>query len=212
MSIIILPFRLILSSGGRIKTEFHRIRPHDLFVVRVQDSAPTLWQRKADRCVMLCRLFSPFDDSFACLQEWELNTQTHQHTVRLDFLNRIAMPSTTRYDSPAFYSKYKAATLGGYNYAVNKEIQQYHVINQFYTETEAHQILSEFSFFKCLPNAKLNAAIDRSYPGEPTFLQPRVKVQEMATESIPTAMLSAEALETIQDIRHSQYLQRTEGN
>ena len=160
---------------------------------------------------MRCRLFPPFDDAFGALQEWELNTQTHQHTVRLDFLNRIAMPATTRYDSPAFYTKYKAATLGGYNYAVKKEIQQYHVVNQFFTEEEARQILTEFSFFSCLPNAKLNAAIDRSYPGERTFLQPRVEIQELPTEAIPTALLSAEALETIQDIRHNRYLQRIEG-
>ena len=94
-----------------IKTEFQRIRPHDLFIVRIQDSAPTIWQRLGDRLVMRCRLFSPFDDAFGALQEWELNTQTHQHTVRLDFLNRIAMPATTRYDSPAFYTKYKAASI-----------------------------------------------------------------------------------------------------
>ena len=158
---------------------------------------------------MLCRLFPPFDDAFGCVQEWELNTQTHLHTVRLDFLHRISMASTTRYDSPAYYSKFRSAVLGGANHSIRKEVQRYHIVNQLYTEQEMRQILEEYSFFKSMPNPQLMSALEKMEHSP--NLQPRVEVEELNPESIPTALLSAETLGTIHDRRHFQYLQRTEG-
>ena len=82
----------LLSSilGSRIRVDFQRIRAYDLFVVRIQHSSPTVWQKRGDQLRMLCGLFEPFHDAFACVQEWELNTQTQEHTVRLDFLHKTA--------------------------------------------------------------------------------------------------------------------------
>ena len=157
---------------------------------------------------MLCGLFEPFQDSFACMQEWELNTQTNMHTVRLDFLHKIAMAPSTRYEGPAFFQKFRAATLGGHNYAIKKEIQRYHVVNQFFSDGEMYRILAEYQFFASIPDDPIREAfreIDNS-----SRLQPKVEIEELPVEAIPTAILSVEALETIQDLRHSQYLRRTE--
>ena len=166
-----------------------------MFVVRVHASAPTIWQRAGDRLKMLCRLFPPFDDAFCCLQEWELNTQTHQQQVRLDFLHKIVMPSSTRYESPSFFSKYRAATLGGHNYAINKEIQRYHVVNQLYTDQEMQSILNGFSFFQTAANPQLMAALEELTP-TPLPVRPPVLVAEKADEPTPTALVSVELSET----------------
>ena len=195
--------------GGRLKTDFNRVRPYDLFVVRVKNSTPTVWQRQGDRLRMLCRLFPPFDDSFACLQEWELNTQNHQQVVRLDFLHKIAMPPSTRYESAAFFTKYKAATLGGFNYAIKKEVQRYHVVNQLYSEAEMHQILHDVGFYQTIPDDPIQVSFEQIWNS--SSMQPTVEIEELVTESIPTALLSSAALETIQDFRHNRFLERQEG-
>ena len=159
---------------------------------------------------MLTGLFAPFDDSFACMQEWELNTQTNQHEVRLDFLHKIAMSPSTRYESPAFFQKYRAATLGGHNYAIRKEIERYHVVHQFFSDSEMYRILAEYRFFTSTPDDPILEAF-KQLENNPS-MQPRVDIKELTTESIPTAILSVEALETIQDFRHDQFLRRIEGN
>ena len=196
--------------GSRIRIDFQRIRPYDLFVVRIQHSSPTLWQKRGDQLKMLCGLFEPFIDAFACVQEWELNTQTQEHTVRLDFLHKIAMAPSTRYEGPAFFSKYKAATLGGHSYAVKKEIQRYHVVNQFLSDGEMYRLLAEYQFFASVPDDPILEAFKDL--DDSARMQPRVEIEELTTESIPTAILSMEALETIQDLRHDQFLRRMEGN
>ena len=158
---------------------------------------------------MLCGLMEPFDDSFACMQEWELNTHTNQHVVRLDFLHKIAMSPSTRYESPAFFQKYRAATLGGHNYAIRKEVQRYHSVDEFFSDSDMYRILSEFNFFATARDESLQPAF-KQLEDSPS-MQPRVRIEEMTTESIPTAILSAEALETIHEMRHNRYLRRNEG-
>ena len=108
-----------------------------------------------------------------------------------------------------FFQKYKAATLGGQSPSVKKEIQRYHVVNQFFADSEMYKILSDCDFF---------ATVDRPCP--PLFqspekspaMQPTVEIEELSTEAIPTALLSIEALETIHEMRHQRYLNRMEGN
>ena len=192
-----------------LRTDYRRIRAYDLFIVRIQNSSPTVWQRQGNHLRMLFGLFAPFDDSFSCMQEWELNTQTNEHEVRLDFLHKIAMSPSTRYESPAFFAKYRAATLGGHNYAIRKEIQRYHVVNQFFSDGEMYRILAEYQFFASVPDDPIREAFREL--DDSSHMQPKVEIEEMPIEAIPTAILSVEALETIQDLRNEQYLRRTEG-
>ena len=193
-----------------MRTDYRRIRSHDLFIVRIRNSGPTVWQKRGDQLRMLCGLSEPFNDSFACMQEWELNTHTNQHVVRLDFLHKIAMAPSTRYESPAFFQKYRAATLGGHNYAVRKEVQLYRSVDEFFGDSEMYQILSEFDFFATTRDESLHSAF-KQLEDSPS-MQPRVQIEELNVEAIPTAILSTDALETIHDLRRNRYLRRHEGN
>ena len=189
-----------------------RIQDHDLFVARIQGSSPFLWQRQPQGPKLLYQLPSPFDDSFATLQEWEFDVPSEKQTVRLDFLHRIAMAPSTPFESPSFFAKYRAATLGGYNHSVVKEIERYHSVDQLLPDTETGQIFKHFNFFGTGPEDRIAIAFSELDHFR-TTPEPRVELTELidTVESIPTAILSAETLETIHDLRHRRHQRRQRG-
>ena len=148
-----------------------------------------MWQRKGDRLRMLCDLPAPFNDNFCCLQEWELDTQTNEHIVRIDFLNKLDLSPSVRVGGPAYYSKYRAALLGGYNYAVIKEIQRYEVVNRFFTEGEMHAILHEIGFYQSIPDDPLTITMDQLGDSPSVIVENRTVVDEDA----PTAFVSLDS-------------------
>ena len=196
-----------------MKTDFARIRDHDLFVCRIRGSGPFLWQRLPDGPRLLCHLDEPFSDAFSTVQEWEYNVPSQTQSVRLDFLHRLAMAPSTPFESPAYFNSYRAATLGGFGRAVNKEIERYHAVNRLFTVSEVSDIYKEFDFYHIPPTDTLKLAFENlDAANRPP--EPRVEVQELMSnvESIPTAILSADALETIHTIRHRRYQSRQRGN
>lgn len=183
-------------------------------MVRIGNSNPTVWQRFVHGHRMLFRVPAPFTDSFPTLQEWELDPVRHYQTVRLDFLERLAMPPSTPYESAAFFDKYRAATIGGFTRSVCKEIQRYHMIDSVFSRDESLQILSELNFFKRVSSDdkwhQFLAQVDARPPPE---LSARVVVPELldSSEAIPVANLSAEAITTLHDLRHRRHQQRRRG-
>ena len=183
-------------------------------MVRVKNSNPTVWQRHAPGHRLLFRVPAPFTDSYPTLQEWELDPDSHFQTVRLDFLERLAMPPTTPYESAAYFDKFRAATIGGFARSVIKEIQRYHMIDKVFTREESLTILRELDFFKRSTSdsgwQQFLVQVDARPAPE---LAARVVVPELldTIEQIPVANISAESLSTLHDLRHRRYLQRQRG-
>ena len=197
-----------------MNNDFTRILEGNLFVVRLRNSNPTVWQRFAHGHRMLFKVPAPFTDSFPTLQEWELDPVSQFQTIRLDFLERIAMPPSTPYESAAFFDKYRSATIGGFNRSISKEIQRFHMVDRIYTRDESLLILRELDFFrrKSSDNGweQFLAQVDSRPAPE---LSARVVVPELldSYESIPVANLSAETLSTIHDLRHRRFIQHQRG-
>ena len=202
------------NSGTKLNTDYSRICESNLFVVRVKNSNPTIWQRHSPGHRMLLRVPAPFTDSYPTLQEWELDPTSHSQTVRLDFLERISMPPTTPYESAAYFDKFRAATIGGFSRSVIKEIQRYHMLDKVFTRDESLQVLRELDFFKRSNSDggwhQFLVQVDASPAPE---LAARVVVPELLdmVEEIPIANLSAETLSTLHDMRHRRYRQRQRG-
>ena len=97
------------------------------------------------------------------VQEWSLKTDDESQSLRLDFLNRISLPSTTRFESPAFYAKMRAALLGGLG-IVTKDIQSYHLVDRLYTVDEERSILNDLGFNSRPPVDAIHAAFAAAFP------------------------------------------------
>ena len=180
-------------------------------MVRVCGTAPTLWQHRDIGPQMLCRLPPPFDDSFVTVQEWEFNARNQTHSLRLDFLHRICLPSTTPFESAAFYAKMRACTLGGMG-LVTKEIQKYHIVDRLFTSEEAHSLLNDLGFYHSGPTDAIRDAFARIERCDST--NPRVVVRELLdeVETIPVAQLSSDAVADLHQLRHLRHRRRHHGN
>ena len=203
-----------LISGLKLNNDFTRILEANLFVVRIRNSNPTVWQRFAHGHRLLFRVPAPFSDAFPTLQEWELDPVSRFQTIRLDFLERLAMPPSTPYESAAYFDKFRAATIGGFNRSVCKEIQRYHMVDRIFTRDEALQVLRELNFFRRVSSdngwEQFLAQVESRPAPE---LSARVVVPELldSYESIPVANLSAETITTLHDMRHRRYLHQQRG-
>ena len=190
--------------------DYTRIIDANLFLVRIKNSCPTVWQRHPHGHRMLFRVPAPFVDTFPTLQEWELDPTNHVQTVRLDFLSHLAMPPSTPFESAAFYEKYRSATIGGFNRSVCKEIQRFHLVSQLFTRDEALSVLREVDFFKRPSNDSWHEFLAKTDAAPASELSPSVVVPELLdlSESIPVAHLSTESVIQLHDLRHRRYLER----
>ena len=196
----------------KLQNEYRRIQNWDVFVARTKGCAATLWQKRPIGPRMLCRLPPKFCDAFVTIQEWSLQTDDESQSLRLDFLNRISLPSTTRFESPAFYAKMRAALLGGLG-LVTKDIQSYHLIDRLYTPEEERSILNELGFNSRPPVDAIHAAFAAAFPAHHAANEAKVVVKELLdeTETIPLATLTAEAATQLHSMRHQRYLRRHQG-
>ena len=159
---------------------------------------------------MLFRVPREFADSFVTIQEWELNANDSSQTIRIDFLNRIQLPASCPYESPAYWSRLRAATLGGIG-QISREIQKYHVIEEILSPSLAREILTELGFFSAHPIDQIREAFRPldNHLGN----QPRVNVTELmdTVEAIPYAQLTADTTVMMQHLRHQRYIRRRFG-
>ena len=192
--------------------DFRRVLDHNLFVVRIQRSSPTVWQRDPRGHRMLFVLPAPFIDSYATLQEWELNTLDGSQCIRLDFLNRISLPPTTPFESSAYYDKMRWATLGGFHQAVSKEVQRYHLIDTVFSREEGHQILRDMNFYSRPQPEDWLESVTAQILHTPE-ISPRVVVNELLDqmEAIPTAQLTVDAVTRLHDLRVQRHLRQRQG-
>ena len=192
--------------------DFRRVLDHNLFVVRIQRSNPTVWQRDPRGHRMLFALPTPFIDSYATLQEWELNTLDGSQCIRLDFLNRISLPPTTPFESSAYYDKMRWATLGGFHQTVTKEIQRYHLIDTVFSREESHQILRDLNFYHRPQPEDWLESMTAQILHTPE-VSPRVVVNELLDqmEAIPTARLTVDAVTQLHDLRVQRHLRQHQG-
>ena len=186
-------------------------------MVRIGNSCPTVWQRCLHGHRLLFRVPAPFVDTFPCLQEWELDRRNHTQRVRLDFLERLAMPPSTPFESAAYFEKYRSATIGGFNRSITKEIQRFHMIDQVFTRDEALVVLRDLDFFKRRPADDGWTSFLAQVRARPApELSATVVVPELldSSESIPVANLSVDTVVQLHDYRHRRYLsrQRQRGN
>ena len=161
---------------------------------------------------MLCRLPPQFCDAFVTIQEWSLNTNDESQTLRLDFLNRISLPSTTRFESPAFYAKMRAALLGGLG-VVTKDIQSFFMIDRLFTPEEERSILTELDFYARPQEDSIQAAFRNAFPAHHSANEARVVVKDVLdeTETIPVASLSVETVVQLHSMRHARFQRRHQG-
>ena len=194
-----------------LRGDFKQVEYGDVFVVRVRNTAPTLWQRQITGPQMLCRLPPPFCDQFATTQEWDLDLRDRSQALRLDFLDRIAMPSTTTFESPAFFQKLKASTLGGMG-LVNREVLKYHVVDRLFTPTEARLILNELGFYHRPPVDPIQNAFQQLGQSSSTS-HAHVVVRELIDDldSVPVANITPETLSTLHELRHQRHLRQFQG-
>ena len=162
---------------------------------------------------MLCRLPPHFCDGFVTNQEWELNTRDDSHTLRLDFLHRLSLPSTTRFESPAYYSRMRASLLGDVG-VITKDIQSYHVVDQVYTIEEERSILKELGFYNRPPVETVHAAFVPDVNESVHSGQAKVVLTELLdeTEAIPLANLTTDAVVQLHGLQHERYRRRNQGN
>ena len=159
---------------------------------------------------MLFRVPQKFADSFVTVQEWELNTKTRSQTVRIDFLNRVQLPATCPYESPAYWSRLRAATLGGLG-QISREVQEYHVIEQIIPPSTAREILTELGFYSARPVDQIRQAfpstIVRTYNS-----QSQNEPETMDTlESTPQAEITADSRVMLQHMGSPRYIRRRFG-
>ena len=195
----------------RLRDEFRQIKKGDLFCVRVKNTSPSVWQRQDDGSPrLLFRVPTDFCDSFVCLQEWEMTERTRSQSVRIDFLNRVQLPPTCPFESPAYWSRLREATLGGQG-QINRQVQKYHVVEKIFTPSEAREILSNLGFFSQSPVDQIREAFRplTNHLGD----QPRVLVPELmdTVEQVPQANLTADACVMMQHLRHQRFIRRRYG-
>ena len=193
-----------------MNTDYVRVKEGDLFCVRVKRSSPTIWQRRRHGAQLLFRVPNHFSDSFVTIQEWELDPKNSSQTVRIDFLNRVQLPATCPYESPAYWSRLRAATLGGLG-QISREIQVYHVVEKVLQPKVAREILQELGFFTPQPVDPIHEAFRplNNHLG----MQPQVKLNELmdSVEEIPYAQLSADTCVMMQHLRHQRYIRHRFG-
>ena len=157
---------------------------------------------------MLCRVPTPFVNAFATLQEWELNRQTGDQLVRLDFLSRISMPPSTPYESAAYYEKLRSATIGGFNRSISKEIQRFHLIDSLFSRDESLTILRELNFFRRPAGdwEQFIAQIESTTP-DTSMGQSAVVLPDLldVVETIPVASLTTETVVQLHDLRNRRF-------
>ena len=193
-------------SGNKLNNDFRRVIDYNLFVVRIQRSYPTLWQRHPQGHRMLFQLPNPFIDAFATMQEWELNTHDGSQCIRLDFLNRIALPPSTPFESPAYFDRLRWATLGGFHASVSKEIQRFHIVEDIFSRDMGYQILRDLNFYH-RPQPEDWREYFTTQVTEAQEVSPRVVVSELLDnmDTIPTAHLTMDALSTLHDLRYQRH-------
>ena len=171
-----------------------------------------MWQRRPTGPHMLCRLPAHFCDGFVTNQEWELDTRDDSHILRLDFLFRLSLPSTTRFESPAYYSRMRASLLGGGG-LVTKDIQSYHVIDTVFTIEEERSILKELGFYNRSPVDAVHAAFVPDASESITTGQAKVVLTDLLdeTEAIPLADLSTDAVVQLYGLQNDRYRRRNQG-
>ena len=205
----------ILILVNRLTREFVRVKEGDLFCVRVKRTSPSIWQRRhiaGDVCVpqLLFRVPQSFSDSFVTIQEWELNERSKSQCVRIDFLNSIQLPPSCPFESPAYWSRLRAATLGGLG-QISREMQCYHVIETIIPPATAREILTQVGFYSTHPIDTIREAFKplENHLGN----QPRVVVNELmdTSDAVPTAELTADSCVMLQHIRHQRYIRRRFG-
>lgn len=161
---------------------------------------------------MLCRLPAKFCDGFVTTQEWELDTRNGSHSLRLDFLNRLSLPSSTRFESPAFYSHMRSSLLGSYG-SLTKDIQSYHVIDHLFSNEEERSILRELNFYHRPPIEAIRAAFTSVESERPAPGQSKVVINELLdeAETIPLATLTTDAVVQLHALQHERYRRRSQG-
>ena len=198
---------------SKLQNEYNRIQNWDVFVCRPRKCAALVWQKRPIGPRMLCRLPPRFCDSFVTVQEWSLNPKDESQELRLDFLHRLSLPSTTRFESPAFYAKMRACLLGGLG-QITKDIQSYHLVDSLFTPEEERSILKELDFYSPPQVHPIDTAFAAAFPVHHQVNQARVVVKNLLdeTESIPTAILSTDTVAQLHSMRHNRYLRRHQGN
>ena len=192
--------------------DFRRIIDYNLFVVRINRSSPTVWQRHPQGHQLLFVLPPPFVDSYPTLQEWELNTHDGSQCIRLDFLNRIALPPTTPFESPAYFDRLRWATLGGFHQTMSKEIQRFHVVDTVLSRDEGYQLLRNENFYHRPQPEDWTEYLTARITHTPE-VSPRVVVHELLDqmEAIPTANLTVDAVTRLHDLRVQRHLRQHSG-
>ena len=194
-------------SESRLNTDFSRVKSGDLFCVRIQRTSPTIWQRREYGAELLFRVPHNFVDSFVTIQEWELNPKTHSQTVRIDFLNRVQLPVTCPYESPAYWSRLRAATLGGLG-QISREVQEYHVVEQIIPPSTAREILTELGFYSARPLDQIQQAFPPIYNPQSTQGSENMDTCEIT----PQAELVADSHVMLQHLRNQRHIRERYGH
>ena len=197
---------------SKLQNEYSRIKNWDVFVARPRGCAALVWQKRPIGPRMLCRLPPQFCDSFVTIQEWSLDSRDGSQSLRLDFLHRLSLPSTTRFESPAFYAKMRACLLGGLG-LVSKDIQSYHLIDRLFSPEEERSILKDLDFYSRPPIHPIEAAFAAAFPVHHAANQAKVVVKDLLdeAEAIPLATLSTDAVSQIHSLRHNRFMRRRQG-
>lgn len=196
---------------SKLDHEYRRIRNYDVFVVRIAGCAATLWQRQSTGSFMICRLPPKFCDGFITVQEWEVNDDTQEQCLRLDFLHRLSLAPSTQFETAPYFAKMRASLLGGLG-MVTKDIQSFHLIDKVFEREEAREILRELNFYHRAPVDAIHQAFARLE--NPPVENSHVVVRELLddVETIPMAQLTAETVSQLHELRHQRYLRRNQGN
>ena len=174
--------------------------PGDVFLLRIKGSRPFIWQWGPQNTRVLFPVPLPFNDYYGVVQEWEKNHCDNQYTLRLDFLQRLQLPSSDHAHAAVNFDRFKAALNPQNHPSLTREIQQFHQIDNIYSLSESSQVLFHFGFFRPRDSEANNIPVSRPSPVL------RVQVEELLDNlsQYPAKQFSNECLRQIQDLQHSR--------
>ena len=197
----ILPNNHIL--GLKLSRDFPFIENGDIFIVRLNGTSSTVWQKRATGSVILFKIPEPFIDAFGCTAEWELNVQTHFQSLRLDFMFRLTQPPATTFEGVPYHHNLRSALSGGVDGTLKRELSRIYRVNHVYSETERRSLMHDLDFYKSTSRVdeKWSNFLSLVDPGTPVA---RVEVAELVDtmDTMPPSQFSDNALSNLQFLRY----------
>ena len=155
---------------------------------------------------MLFKLPPPFDDSFGCTQEWELNARTNEQVLRLDFMFRLSQPPSTQFGGVPYHCNLRSALSGGMDGQINRDVQRHYVVPHIFTENESQTIMHQIGFYQAVNHADEHWA---DFLNQVSVQEPPVAKIEVAElidtlDQYPAASLSDSALQQLHQLRYQR--------